>query len=180
MKKIVVSAIGKDRPGIVAGVTEALFRAGCNLEDSAMTILESEFAILLISSKPAKISMKQFQSQLGLLAKKTGLVVQVKEMNVARGKPSGAVRSAIVSASGTDQTGILFRLATVLAKHRVNITDLASRQIPSPQKATLYAVMIEVVLPKGLALEGLRQALEQVARPMHLDLSVREISVEQL
>ena len=180
MKKIVVSAIGKDRPGIVAGVTETLFQAGCNLEDSAMTILEGEFAILLICSKPAIMPMKEFQSRMARLAKKMELLLHVKEMEVARGKASSAARTAIVTASGADQTGILYRLSSVLAKLKANITDLTSRQIPSPKKTALYVVMIEVTLPSGLDLENLRKELDRVARPMHLDLSVREISVEQL
>ena len=36
----IVTALGQDRPGIVAGVTEVLYKLGCNLEDSAMTRLE--------------------------------------------------------------------------------------------------------------------------------------------
>ena len=50
----IVTALGKDRPGIVAGVTQVLYRLGCNLEDSAMTRLEDEFAIMLIFSSPSK------------------------------------------------------------------------------------------------------------------------------
>ncbi len=180
MKKIVVSAIGKDRPGIVAGLTELLFFAGCNLEDSAMTILEGEFAILLICSKPKKISIKQFQSALDRQAKKLGLALTVKEMEIARGRARDDSREAVVTASGTDQTGILYRLSTTLAKHKVNITDLTSRQIPGPKKSTLYIVMIEIALPKAMVLDVLRNALEKVAKSTGLDIGLREIDVEQL
>jgi glycine cleavage system regulatory protein len=126
------------------------------------------------------MSTKQFAAGLNRLAKRMGLVLNVKEMEVVRGKSSGSERSAIITASGADQTGILYRLSSVLAKLKVNISDLTSRQIPSPQKQTLYVVMIEVTLPKGLSLENLRGALNRIAAPMHLDVSVREISVEQL
>ena len=49
MKKslAILTVLGKDRPGIIAGVTEALFRAGCNLEDISMTVLEGEFAMMM-------------------------------------------------------------------------------------------------------------------------------------
>src|SRR5437899_5188362 len=43
-----LSAIGKDRPGIVADLAELIFEHGCNLEDSSMTILGGEFAVLLL------------------------------------------------------------------------------------------------------------------------------------
>ena len=43
-----MAAIGKDRPGIVADLAELIFEHGCNLEDSSMTILGGEFAVLLL------------------------------------------------------------------------------------------------------------------------------------
>ena len=43
-----LSAIGRDRPGIVADLAELIYECDCNLEDSSMTILGSEFAILLL------------------------------------------------------------------------------------------------------------------------------------
>jgi predicted amino acid-binding ACT domain protein len=48
-KKILMTAFCKDRPGIVADITEIIFQAGCNLEDSTMTSMLDEFAIILFS-----------------------------------------------------------------------------------------------------------------------------------
>src|SRR5207245_9398257 len=45
-----LSASGRDRPGIVADLAELIYECDCNLEDSSMTILGSEFAILLLLS----------------------------------------------------------------------------------------------------------------------------------
>src|SRR5262249_15845354 len=42
-----LSAIGRDRPGMVADLAELIFECDCNLEDSSMTVLGSEFAVLL-------------------------------------------------------------------------------------------------------------------------------------
>ena len=44
----VLTVIGKDRPGIIAKVTDVLYRTGCNLEDISMTVLEQEFAMMVI------------------------------------------------------------------------------------------------------------------------------------
>ena len=49
-KKFVMTAFCKDRPGIVADITEIIFQAGCNLEDSTMTSILDEFAIILLFS----------------------------------------------------------------------------------------------------------------------------------
>ena len=48
MNEFAVAAIGEDRPGIVAAVSEALLAADASIEDSSMTILGGHFAMLLL------------------------------------------------------------------------------------------------------------------------------------
>ena len=52
MPHVAVTALGADRPGIVAAVTGVLMRHGGNLEDSAMTNLGGHFAMMLVSRFP--------------------------------------------------------------------------------------------------------------------------------
>ena len=47
---LAVTAIGRDRPGIVAAITSALLEAGGNVDDSQMSILHGHFAVMLIVS----------------------------------------------------------------------------------------------------------------------------------
>ena len=52
MGRLWLSALGADRPGIVAAVSSVLVDLGCNLEDSTMTNLQGHFAVLLVVSAP--------------------------------------------------------------------------------------------------------------------------------
>ena len=45
---LVLSALGKDRPGIVDKLSKAVFDNDCNIADSRMTVLGGTFAILLM------------------------------------------------------------------------------------------------------------------------------------
>ena len=47
-KHYIMTAFGKDRPGIVADVSQVLYENGCNLEDSTMTLLADEFTLILL------------------------------------------------------------------------------------------------------------------------------------
>ena len=51
-KRFIMTAFGKDRPGIVADVTRILYENGCNLEDNSMTLLVDEFTLVLLFSSP--------------------------------------------------------------------------------------------------------------------------------
>ena len=46
----ILSAIGKDRPGIVADVSEVIYECGGNIEDSSTSLLRNHFTLLLLFS----------------------------------------------------------------------------------------------------------------------------------
>src|SRR4051812_27934624 len=48
MKQYAVTALGNDKPGIVAAMGEALLSCDSNIDDSSMTILGGHFAMLLV------------------------------------------------------------------------------------------------------------------------------------
>ena len=52
MPHYAVTAVGADRPGIVAAVSGVLMEQGCNLEDTSMTILRGHFAVMLVLAAP--------------------------------------------------------------------------------------------------------------------------------
>jgi glycine cleavage system transcriptional repressor len=56
---IVLSAVGTDRPGVVKDVSKAILDCGGNIEESRMTSLGAEFAVLMLISgnwhTPAKL-----------------------------------------------------------------------------------------------------------------------------
>ena len=43
-----VTLVGKDRPGIVAHVTNALYEEGCNLGETSMLRLGGNFSIMMM------------------------------------------------------------------------------------------------------------------------------------
>ena len=50
----ILSAIGGDQPGIVAELAQLVYDCDANLEDSRMTILGSDFAVILLASSNAQ------------------------------------------------------------------------------------------------------------------------------
>ena len=55
MSLFAVSAIGRDRPGIVAAVSRVLLDLEGNVEDSQMSILRGHFAVMLIVALPSGV-----------------------------------------------------------------------------------------------------------------------------
>ncbi|OQY02939.1 MAG: hypothetical protein B6I22_12635 [Desulfobacteraceae bacterium 4572_123] len=63
-KKFLLTAFCKDRPGIVADISQVIYENECNLEDSAMTNLAGEFAILLLFSSMSAENNVDLQEKL--------------------------------------------------------------------------------------------------------------------
>ena len=68
-----LSAVGVDRPGIVAAVSGVLADHGCNLEDSTMSILQGQFAILLVVSAPEGVDAPGLEAAFAPVAERFGL-----------------------------------------------------------------------------------------------------------
>jgi glycine cleavage system transcriptional repressor len=171
---IAVTAIGNDRPGIVAGVTKALYDYGCNLEDATSTILRGHFSMVLVIRPPDDIDAAAIEEHLAAVADELELVVTVRDVDEASTEVS--LPTHMVSVYGSDRPGIVFRVADVLARRGANITDLESRVTGSVEHP-VYALMLEVDLSDPEAVEG---DLAAIKDELGVDVTVRPIDTDIL
>jgi glycine cleavage system transcriptional repressor len=160
-----VTAVGADRPGIVAAVTGAFVDVGCNLEDSSMTILRGQFAMMLVVDAPPGVGAHELDAALVAPAQALDLVVTVRpaaeDADGAAGG-EGDRGSWTVSVYGADHPGIVHGVASLLAELGVNIVDLSTRVVGRPE-APVYAMVLEVTLPAGADPQELGRRLEATA-----------------
>lgn len=157
MMRFALTAIGRDRPGIVAEVTKALFEHDCNIEDSSMAALEDEFAIILIMSMPNGGDSGSLLNSLKALEAE-GLTVSLNKLGERQtDSPPG---NHLITLHGADKAGIVYRLTSLLAARGANITDLETKVVGSPQK--VYMMLIEVYLPDGFDATGLQMELTKL------------------
>src|SRR5437879_1340581 len=75
---VAVTAVGADRPGIVAAVSRVLYDIGGNIEDSRMAILGGHFAMVLIVAIPDGADPENLQRALAEPAGALGLITTVR------------------------------------------------------------------------------------------------------
>jgi glycine cleavage system transcriptional repressor len=171
---VAVTAVGPDRPGIVAAVTGVLLEHGGNLEDTAMTRLGGHFAMVLV----VDIDEGAGDLEAALAAATAGLdlTVTVRAIaDLASAEDTGT--PYVVSVHGADRPGIVHRVANVLADHGANIVDLATHQLTT-DAGTGYVVLLEVLVPS--APDALVAALEATAAELGVDVTVRADEAEVL
>jgi len=172
-QRFIMTAFGKDRPGIVADVTRLLFENGCNLEDNSMTLLADEFTLILLFSA----NSSGVQEQLGLdcrrLEREKGISAFLRPLEARQGTAPAAGITAILHVEGMDQAGIVYKISQFLADHGINIVALQSTVQASPESGgAIYRMDIDVRIPAGLANATIDAGLTAVAEELHVEIAL--------
>jgi len=81
--KAVVTVIGADRPGIVAGISEVLARHNVNIEDISQTVLDEIFAmIMLVDLSESDVNVGELRRELRRKGEELGVDVVVQHEDV--------------------------------------------------------------------------------------------------
>lgn len=170
-----LSAIGRDRPGIVADLSELIYECDCNLEDSSMTILGSEFAVLLLLTGEAEGIAERLSSACKRLEWERRLTVFFRPLE-AEPIPYRASHRAnryALQAAGVDKAGIVARLARCLADHQVNVAQMQTQSRPEPESGTpIYTVRMVMDVPGEVDVQALRDRLDSIASELLIDLTL--------
>jgi len=179
MVTLALSAIGRDRPGIVAATTAVLLSHGANVEDSRMSILRGHFAMTLIVSMPDDGDRGAVADELDRVAADLGLealaLSPVEPLADTAPEPTH-----VVTVYGVDHPGIVHHATQVLAEQGVNITDLETRLAEEEGEPSLYALLIEVALPSDLDPANLGEALSAAGAQESVEVSLRELDRHEL
>lgn len=169
--ELVLTAIAEDRPGLVETLAGIVADHSGNWIDSEMARLGGEFAGILRISVPGSC-VAALERALDQLSDK-GISVTVRK-DVHRDQPPG--RHARLDLTGQDHTGIVLEATRVLARQGVNVDALHTRVFPGSMSGeAMFQAQADVVLPDGLAIDDLRDALELIAHDLMVDIALKEM-----
>jgi glycine cleavage system transcriptional repressor len=172
---LVLSALGPDRPGLVAEVTDFLTERGGNVEDSRMAILGAEFGILLLVSGTVD-QVAALDRDIPRLAEATGLSIVARRTKSPEEHRRAAAIPCIVTAEALDHEGIVRAVSRGLHAVGVNIVSLETHAYEAPVTGSpLFRMEARVDLPAGTSVAKVRKAMDQVAEAENLDIEVRSL-----
>ena len=81
--RIVITVLGKNRPGIVAGVTRVLGDANVDIRDITQSIIEDIFTMTMLADmSESKLDFAQIQKALTEAGELSGVTVSIQRENV--------------------------------------------------------------------------------------------------
>jgi len=168
-RQIVVTLTGRDKVGLVDGVTNVFAKRGGNVDESRMARLGGEFAMLVLVAMPEKevagleADLQPFRDE--------GYQVTLTLTEDDTRKFAGWLPYEI-EVEGADQEGIIHEVAHHLAMQGINIENLDTYAAPAPMSgAKLFTMAGIVLVPPHLNFQAWSTDLEQVGD--QLNVSVR-------
>jgi glycine cleavage system transcriptional repressor len=175
-KKFLLSAFSKDRPGIVADLSRVIYENGYNLEESSMTNLAGEFAILLLlstSELKGDDAQEKLSTECRRLEREKGITAFIRPVGQEKPKQKTGILTKTIHVEGLDQAGIVYKVTKFLADNGINISTLNTETRLSPQSgAAMYVMTIVVEIPTQLSLETVEDGLGQIGDQLNVDVNL--------
>lgn len=172
-KYLAISAIGRDQPGLIDRLSQQIFESGCNLEDSRMSVLGGEFALVLLIS-----------GNWNHIAKLEELLPQMRdEMALLLSwKPTEARQTGtdllpyMVEVIAMDHPGIVHHLTHFFAQRKINVEDMATASYPAPHTGTpMFSLRMTVGIPAALLIAQLREEFFDLCDQLNLDAVIEPV-----
>ena len=170
----VLTALGRDRVGIVDEIASVLGKKDCNIEESRMAVLGKEFAVILLASGPRGI-LETLSSGIDAIRLELGLHVEIRSTEAPG--PNSAGRPYIIEAVSLDAPGIMHAVTAILREEKVNIEEISTETTSAPWTgATMFQMKGTVILPPDLNAADLREKLERLEHQRDIDIDFKPVN----
>lgn len=166
----VISALGKDRPGIVNELSNVILSCGCNIEDSRMSVLGGEFALILMASGSWD-AVAKLEQQVPGLEQKLGLTI-IARRTESRAGGQGLIPYEVDVVS-MDHPGIVHDVADFFSSRDINIEELNTGSYAAAHTGTpMFSLKMTIAIPSDMSLAVLRDEFADFCDDLNLDAAL--------
>ncbi|MFO8032294.1 MAG: ACT domain-containing protein [Desulfohalobiaceae bacterium] len=174
----IVSAVGSNRPGVVAEVSKQIYLAGIKIVNSSMTLLAEHFSLMIHISAEEDAVHNWLEPLLHDLQEQTEISSQILPVPEA-GPGTGQVSSRryALRVRGQDRSGLVYKTSNFLARKGVNILDMDTRLEEDPLEGTsLFRMYTLIEVPEKVDNQSFRSELESLASELQESISLTKVS----
>jgi glycine cleavage system transcriptional repressor len=170
---LVITASGADKVGIVDQLAGRIADCGCNIEESRMTMLEGNFALIILVSGPWH-ALSRLEGQMNPLGEQLGLtILHERTHKREKAEPSIPYTVEIVA---MDQPGIVRSLSAFFSRKGINIVELQTNSYPAPHSGTpLISVVMTVGIQAKVHIPTLRNEFLDYCDDLNLDATFEPV-----
>lgn len=168
--RIILTVMGSDRPGLTQALADAVLAAGGNWLESQLARLGGKYVgAVLVELDAARIPVLETEIH---KIDESGLQVSLV---LAGEEPAPSGTSLSIELVGQDRPGIVREVTSALAALGVNIEDFSSgTENTAWSGELLFRAEARLSLPKGVSVDDVREALEDISGEIMVDLTLRK------
>jgi glycine cleavage system transcriptional repressor len=166
---LVVSALGADQPGIISQMAAIITAQNGSIEDTRMTVLGGEFALIMLISGTAEC-IDRIERNLPAQADALGLTYLFKRTR--RREDGGSGRPYDVAVVGIDNPGIVHEIARFFHERAINIEEMHTETYAAAHTGTaMFSLSMAVNVPGATPIGHLKEELIDYCDARNLDAS---------
>ena len=163
MNRVIITAIGKDQPGLVNKITSIINNNNGNIENSKMIKIDDQFAIIINFSLLGDIS--NIESELDSIRKLSYFCKKTdKELQTIKSEKKYLIK-------GADDQGIIDTISNYFKDNQININEINTFIEPAPVTGSpLFNMEVNIDYnPKDK--DTIKSNLLEICKKLNLDLS---------
>lgn len=167
MKSLVITIVGKDKPGLIDSLAKVVYQHQGNWLNSSFSRMAGQFAGFAEIHIPAE----EETAILDTFSKHPDLNVILSEGKSADAQQFDTVELEII---GNDKAGIVQEVTGILNQFNLNICQLNSEFGSAPNwGSAIFKANATIDVPKDFDLDELKESLEEIASDLMVEISFK-------
>jgi glycine cleavage system transcriptional repressor len=173
-RQMIISVMSKDRPGIIADVTGAIFELDGDLADLNQSVLCGYLTMILLATFSENVTPEDVIAKLSHVKSesKFDAIVRPIDSPIEIGSSQLPQKTYIVTAQGKNKSGLVFGISSFCYKRGINILDL-STTLADDQ----YTMILQIDLSHVDNIIKVREDLDKYAEQSGLHVMMQHIDI---
>ena len=177
-KRMIISVMSKDRPGIIASITGAIYRLGGDVADLNQTVLCGYLTMILSASFEPEVTKEDLLAAISHIETSCKFEVSIKEVNQETMDDILPIpdETYILTVQGPNKAGIVHGVSQFCFEHNINILDLATTL-----QNNQYTMALQLDLTScNTSLSSLQRELEEYAAANDISMTMQHNDIFQV
>jgi len=166
-RQMIISVMSRDRTGIVADVTGAIYELGGDLADLNQSILGGYLTMILFATFDSLVTPEQLREKISSLNSSTTLDVAAREISLANADELSELpqKTYIMTTQGKNRKGLVYGISSFCCENDINILDLATTI-----RGETYTMVLQLDLSRVASIADVRNDLDAYATKNDLQI----------
>ncbi|WP_136808060.1 glycine cleavage system protein R [Desulfosediminicola flagellatus] len=127
-KQMIISVMSKDRPGVIADITGAIYKLDGDLADLNQSVLCNYLNMILIATFSSEVTPEDVVAEISHIKTPVKFEVSIKVMDNPINVSDDPLppETYIMTAKGQNKSGLVYSVSQFCHSHNINIRDLAT------------------------------------------------------